>query len=99
VSRIRTEKFSHPCPFVSKEGWECDDEVILEYEVGKGREDFLLWMEYDEIKCGRGHFVNPNWADAQWEDDCQEMGDREQDRLDLAYDAHVYYLIDKARGK
>jgi hypothetical protein len=94
MSRIRTEKFSHPCPFP-----ECEDEVILEYEVGKGREDFILWMEYDEIKCEKGHPVTQEWADAQWTRDSERMADRARDAWENAYDAHVDYLIDVARRK
>jgi hypothetical protein len=94
VSRIRTERFSHPCPFP-----ECDDEVILEYEVGKGREDFILWMEYEEIKCEKGHPVTQEWADSQWEDDVREMGEREMEKREAAYWDHVNYKIDVARGK
>lgn len=94
MSRIRTEKFSHVCPVE-----DCEGEVILEYEVGKGREDFILWMEYEDIKCEKGHMQTQEWVDAQWSKDCEEMADREADRLESAYWDHVNSQIDKVRGK
>ena len=78
----KTHEFTHPCPHE-----DCDGEVVLEYEVGRGREDFQLWQE--EATCTLGHRITLEEADRLWwEKDVEEYADLMFAKMEEAREAH-----------
>jgi hypothetical protein len=72
---MKTWTAHHPCP-------DCDGEVTLEYEVGKGRDEFILI--HDSVRCDQGCLMTDEWLDGQWDDDINEYGDLMYERQQAA---------------
>ncbi len=64
----------------------CADEVRIEYDCGRGPEDF--YQVEDELTCGKGHVVPQGIAESWYPNDAQDYASDLQDQDDAAREAY-----------